>query len=39
MGSFALHPDNRRFAFSVNEGARSELWVMENFLPAPKVAK
>ena len=33
MTSFALHPDNRRFAFSVNEGSRSELWVMENFLP------
>jgi len=31
--SFALHPDNRRFAFSVNEGSKSELWVMENFLP------
>jgi len=33
MGSFALHPDNRRFAFSVSEGSKSELWVMENFLP------
>jgi hypothetical protein len=33
MSSFALHPDNRRFAFSVDEGSRSELWVMENFLP------
>jgi Tol biopolymer transport system component len=33
MTSFALHPDNRRFAFSVNEGTREELWVMENFLP------
>jgi Tol biopolymer transport system component len=33
MTSFALHPDNRRFAFSVNEGSRSELWVLENFLP------
>jgi beta-lactamase regulating signal transducer with metallopeptidase domain/Tol biopolymer transport system component len=31
---FALHPDNRRFAFSVNEGDTSELWVLENFLPA-----
>ncbi|MDP2982848.1 MAG: hypothetical protein Q8O92_05930 [Candidatus Latescibacter sp.] len=30
---FALHPDNRRFAFSVDEGSKSELWVMENFLP------
>jgi len=31
--SFTLHPDNRRFAFSVNEGSKSELWVLENFLP------
>jgi Tol biopolymer transport system component len=30
---FALHPDNRRFAFSVDEGGKRELWVMENFLP------
>ena len=36
MASFALHPDNRRFAFSVNEGSKSELWVLENFLPAAK---
>ncbi len=33
MGFFSLHPDNRRFAFSVREGSQSELWVMENFLP------
>jgi Tol biopolymer transport system component len=39
MASFALHPDNRRFAFSVNEGSKSELWVLENFLPAAKSAK
>ncbi len=39
MQNFALHPDNRRFAFSVNEGTRNELWVLENFLPRPKVAK
>ena len=36
---FALHPDNRRFAFSVNEGSKSELWVLENFLPPLKVVK
>ncbi|MGA2586290.1 MAG: tetratricopeptide repeat protein [Candidatus Aminicenantales bacterium] len=36
---FALHPDNRRFAFSVDEGSKSELWVMENFLPPLKVVK
>ena len=33
MQFFTLHPDNRRFAFSVNEESKSELWVMENFLP------
>ena len=32
MEFFALHPDNRRFAFSVNEGSKNELWLMENFL-------
>jgi Tol biopolymer transport system component len=31
--SFQLHPNNRRFAFSVDEGSRSELWVLANFLP------
>jgi Tol biopolymer transport system component len=36
MDSFTLHPDNRRFAFSANEGSKSELWVLENFLPAAK---
>jgi len=34
-----LHPDNRRFAFSVVEGIKEELWVLENFLPPLKVAK
>ncbi len=33
MEFFALHPDNRHFAYSVNDGTREELWVMENFLP------
>ena len=33
MNDFTLNPDNRRFAFSVNEGDKSELWVLENFLP------
>jgi Tol biopolymer transport system component len=36
---FALHPDNRRFAFSVMEESKSELWVLENFLPALKATK
>jgi len=38
-GCFTLHPDNSRFAFSVKEESKSELWVLENFLPALKVAK
>jgi Tol biopolymer transport system component len=36
---FTVHPDNRQIAFSVNEGVKRELWVMENFLPAPKAVK
>ena len=39
MMFFTVHPDNRRFVFSVNEGVKSELWVMENFLPPLKAAK
>jgi len=34
LESFTLHPDNRRFAFAVNEPAKSDLWVLENFLAA-----
>lgn len=33
MEGFALHPDNRHFAFSVNDGTKEELWVIENLLP------
>jgi Tol biopolymer transport system component len=33
MLSFSLHPDNRRFVFTVSEGIRDELWVIENLLP------
>jgi len=32
MGDFTLHPDNRHFAFSVDDGTKEELWVLENFL-------
>jgi hypothetical protein len=39
MEFFTLHPDNRRFAFSVNEGFKSELWVLENFLAERKAKK
>jgi len=31
--NFALHPDGRRFVYSDHEGNKSELWVLENFLP------
>jgi hypothetical protein len=33
MNDFTLNPDNQRFAFSVDEASKSELWVLENFLP------
>ena len=33
MVSFALHPDNKHFVYSTREESKSELWVMENFLP------
>jgi Tol biopolymer transport system component len=39
MQDFALHPDNRRFAFSVSEGTETELWLLENFLPEPKATQ
>ena len=32
MEDFALHPDNRRFAFGINGGTKTELWVIENLL-------
>jgi hypothetical protein len=34
-----VHPDGRRIAFTADEPTRSEVWVMENFLPALKAAK
>jgi hypothetical protein len=39
MENFALHPDNRRFAFGVNEGTKTELWVMENLLRPLKAVR
>ncbi len=33
MGDFTINPDNRRFAFATDEGAKEKLWVLENFLP------
>ncbi|MCJ7681798.1 MAG: tetratricopeptide repeat protein [Candidatus Aminicenantes bacterium] len=39
MWYFTLHPDSRHFVFSVREESKSELWVLENFLPPQKVVK
>jgi Tol biopolymer transport system component len=39
MEFFALHPDNSHFALTVNDGSKSELWVMENFLPKSTTEK
>lgn len=39
LESFSLHPDNKQFVMSVTDEAKSELWVLENFLPAGKVVK
>jgi len=36
---FALHPDNRRFAYSINEGSQRELWVLEGLVPPLKDVK
>jgi hypothetical protein len=38
MMYFAPHPDGRRIAFDCGRlsGAMSEVWVLENFLPALK---
>lgn len=33
-----LHPDGRRIVFTSGNNSK-EIWVMENFLPTPKVAK
>jgi len=34
-----LHPDGRRIAFTSGSGRRSEIWVMENFLPPLKAGR
>jgi Tol biopolymer transport system component len=39
MQHFALHPDNRHFAFSVDQGTKTELWVLQNFLPPRRTAR
>lgn len=38
MTEVRVNPDGRRIAFSVGKGV-TELWVMENFLPAPAIPK
>jgi Tol biopolymer transport system component len=36
----SFHPDGRHLSFAAREGKdKVEVWVMENFLPAPKAAK
>ena len=35
MRELVVHPDGRRIAFT-SGGDRSEVWVMENFLPGGK---
>ena len=35
MRDLSVHPDGRRIAFTAGQG-RSEVWVMENFLPASR---
>lgn len=37
-GRIRPHPDGRRIAYPTGE-AKSEVWVLENFLPAPTTAK
>jgi Tol biopolymer transport system component len=37
--NFTLHPEGRRFACGIRQKSKSELWVMENFLPPTKAAK
>jgi Tol biopolymer transport system component len=34
-----IHPDGQRIAYTAGEPMKSEVWVMENFLPALKAAK
>jgi len=38
-GGVRVHPDGRQIAFSTGGGRRSEVWVLENFLPTPGAAK
>lgn len=35
----SVHPDGRRIAFTASTPMRSEVWVLENFLPKHKPAK
>jgi Tol biopolymer transport system component len=34
-----LHPDGRQVAFYTASEAKTEVWVMENFVPAPKASR
>jgi Tol biopolymer transport system component len=37
MGDIRIHPDGRRIAFDAGTSS-AEVWVMQNFLPTPRVA-
>jgi hypothetical protein len=34
-----VHPDGRRVAFTVGPYVKTEVWVLENFLPEVRAAK
>jgi len=38
LSQISIHPDGRRIAYSAGE-SKTEIWVLENFLPALKAAK
>jgi hypothetical protein len=40
MGHLRVHPDGRQIAFTAysSQAGKSEVWVMQNFLPPPKAA-
>ena len=38
-GGVRAHPDGRRIAFTNQTDRKNELWMIENFLPQPSVAR
>jgi hypothetical protein len=40
MTRFSVHPDGKQIAYGLTERAKDdEVWVLENFLPAPSAKK